>query len=91
MGLIQPLTLMFWVFVITFVYCDSGEKISGGFEAVHDAIEECDWYRFPIEMQKMLLTIMIADELVVVNGFANVVLNRESFKKVCVDICPEKS
>lgn len=64
------------------MYSDFGERISGGFEEIHSAIEECDWYLFPIQIQRMLLTIMIADEAVVVHGFPNVVLTRESFKKV---------
>ena len=82
MGLIQPLTMMFWSFVVMFIYCDFGERISCGFEAVHNGIEECDWYLFPIEMQKMLLIIMAADEPIVLKGFANVVMTRETFKKV---------
>lgn len=82
MGVIQPLTLMFWSFVVMFIYCDFGERISCGFESVHNAIEECDWHLFPNEMQRMLLIIMAADEPVVLEGFANVVMTRETFKKV---------
>lgn len=92
MGLIQPLTLMFWSFFFMYIYSDFGERISGGFDAIHSVIEECDWYLFTIGMQKMLLIIMIVDEPVVVNGFPNVALTRESFKKVLFilkSMCPK--
>ncbi|XP_055297011.1 putative odorant receptor 71a [Sitodiplosis mosellana] len=82
LGLIQPLTLMFWSFVLVLLYCDFGERVCGEFDAVHNTIEECDWYLFPIEIQKMLLTIMMADQPVVLKGFANVVITRETSKKI---------
>ena len=82
MSFIQPLTLMFWAFASMFFYCDFGERVCGGFEAVHNTIEECNWYQLPIEIQKMLLTVMMADQSVVLKGFANVFATRESFKLV---------
>lgn len=84
MGLIHPLTLMFWSFVVMFIYCDFGERVCSGFNEIHTGVEECDWYQFPIEMQRMLLIIMTIDEPIVLNGFANVVMTRETFKKVVV-------
>lgn len=49
--MVKPLILMFWSFVQVFMFCDFGENVTGGFEALNDAILENDWYTFPIEIQ----------------------------------------
>lgn len=74
---------MLWCFFIIFSYCELGERFSGQFDEINKIIDECNWYLLPIEMQRMLPTIMMTTQKrIYLEGFLNVKLIRETFKKV---------
>lgn len=83
MNLIQPIVLCFWAFAAIFLYCECSENISSRFDKIHTAICACDWYLFPVKIQKTLPTILITtEERVVIIGFGNIPFNRKTFKMV---------
>lgn len=91
--LVRPSTMIFWSFATQFLLCDFCEEVSVRLESITDGIYMADWYTFPIEIQKMALMIMTATEqTVVIGGFGNVLLTRDTFKKVtylkkpCIEI-----
>lgn len=74
---------MFWSFALIFIYCEFGERVSTGFSELNDAINQFNWYTFPIEIQRDLPIVMIfAQEPVVVSGFGNIACVRLTFKSV---------
>ena len=56
--MVKPLILMFCSFAHVFMFCDFGKNVTGGFEALNDVILDSEWYRFPIEIQRMFPIIM---------------------------------
>lgn len=82
-GLVRPGILLFWSFTANFLLCNFGEQVLNEIESITDGIYELDWYTFPIEIQKMLLTIMTATQRPLhFRGFGNILLTRSSFKAV---------
>lgn len=78
-----PLVLMFWSIMMNFLVCECGEQLSTRFTALSDTIWHSDWYKYPIEVQRMLPTIMInLQQQTDLQGFGNVLCTREIFKKV---------
>lgn len=60
-----------------------GERISKAFSEVFDEIDRLDWYKLPIELQKILPIILLdAQQLVVLECFGSISCSREVFKKV---------
>lgn len=81
--LMKPLFLIFWSFAVTFLICNFGEDVTTKFIMCDRAMYECQWYRFPNEVQKMLPIIMISTQSpLIFRGFANVFCTRETFKRV---------
>lgn len=81
--LIRPITLAFWSFVNILFFCEFGKMVTGNFQDLDDIIFQWDWNSFPIEVQRMLPTILISTQKpIVLCGIANIVCDRESFKKV---------
>lgn len=72
---------MIWSLLIQFAYCECGERVSVQFEKVEDTIFEIEWYALPSEIQRMA-----TQQTIVLNGFANTVLTRDTFKKVNFEI-----
>lgn len=84
--LVAEMCLAFWSFVIIFFFCYFGENICGQFNELNDAIYQLDWYRCPIEIQRLIPTILIVTQnSPVLRGIGNVVCNREAFKKVILN------
>lgn len=55
-------------------------------------IDALDWYIFPIEMQKMLPTILIeAQQLVALECFGSILCSREVFKQVSENVDIERT
>lgn len=66
-----------------FVFCEFGEGVRAQFEQVDELIYECDWYEFPLEIQRILPTVfLLGQQPVLLKGFANLICTREAFKKV---------
>ena len=67
-----------------FIFCHFGERASGESSEMGDEIyQRIDWYTFPLDIQRMIPTILIgAQEPVILRGFGNVTCTRDAFKKV---------
>lgn len=84
---IEHFFLIFWSFTYIFLFCNFGENVTSKFLAIDHAINECDWYLFPYDVQRMLPTIMMSTQKpLILCGFANVVCTREAFKRVRVTL-----
>lgn len=83
--LLIALAEMFWSFCLVFIYCDLGERISDGFNELYDVICMLKWHKYPIEIQRMLIDILIVTQQpVVIQGFGNVYCTRNACQKVCI-------
>lgn len=70
-------------FVIIFVICEIGHRVSKAFEETDILFDRLHWYSFPIEMWHMLPTVFAAaQEPIVFNVFGSISCSREDFKKV---------
>lgn len=77
------LSKVFWSFVQIFFFCYYGEQLTNGFFELKRAIYECDWYRLPLEMQKMIPIIGInIQQPVYLEGLAHTYCTLETFKGV---------
>ena len=84
--MVQPVILLFYTFFVNLIYCNFGQIITNGFEEIYDTIEDCDWHLFPMEIQRNCLPIILINtqQSVVVQGFGNIDLSREMFKRVSI-------
>lgn len=65
------------------VICELGEQSSGIFSTLDEKINEIDWHLYPIEIQRMLPTIMILSQKpMFVTLFGSTSVTRETFKRV---------
>lgn len=63
--------------------CELGEMITTRFETFKDALDQCNWHLFPIEMQQMFVIVMVnAQQSTIVRGYGNTPCARAAFKKV---------
>lgn len=80
-----PFCLMFWSFAQIFLMCECGETLTSQFMGLNDAILQCDWYTFPIEVQQNLpIIIMGTRNPVVISGYGMILCTREAFHNVNV-------
>ena len=89
--MIIPLVQIGWSSGLAFIPCELSERISIAYDHVYYAIEELDWYAFPIELQKMLPIIMInVQEPVALQCYGSILCGRDVFKKVlyAIDCVP---
>lgn len=76
------LYLMYVLIYIGFV-CFFGDDVTNGFKEISESIAQCSWYRFPLDLQKLLPTIICnAQKTVYVHGYINTKCTRELLKKV---------
>lgn len=74
---------MFWTFAFVLIFCELGEMVSSEFDAFNGSVEQCKWYSFPIEMQRMVVIFMAnAQQPSYIRAFGNISCTRETFKKV---------
>lgn len=75
----------FFVFLILFAVCELGERTGNIFIELDYEIGQLDWYLFPMNIQKMLPTLMAnSQKPVVFNCFGSVACTRWQFQKVYV-------
>lgn len=68
---------------LAFYACELGQRITNAFSSLDEALNELDWYSLPIEIKKILPTIMIStQETVALNCFGSILCGREVFKSV---------
>lgn len=71
-------------FAIVFIACEFGQRIANAFSEINDLIEQFQWYRFPLQMQRTLpMVLNIGQEPVSLKCFGSLTCCRESLKKVC--------
>lgn len=75
-----PLTVVVkWIYF----YCYFGDNVTSRFAHLHNIIYQCDWFLYPIEIQKDLAFIMSnAQKPVLLHGFANIYCTKIIFRKV---------
>lgn len=75
--------VIFWSLVAIFIVCEIGEMTTSEFDSFNDTFYQCEWYEFPIKIQRMLLIVTAnAQHPVIIKGFGNTLCARESFTKV---------
>lgn len=80
--LLKALILTFWSFVQMFLFCETSELIGIQFEKI-DFYCQCDWYLYPIEVQRILpYMIQNNQKLTILYGYGNIAFKRETFKNV---------
>ena len=78
-----PLLQVVWSFVLIFCVCEFGETITSQFRMFNVELCHCNWYLFPIEVQRMLVIFMAdVQQPTFIQGYGNTVCIREVFKKV---------
>lgn len=71
---------MAYAFGLVCIYC---EQIRYGFEKISDKIYKLDWYRYPLEVQRLLPVIVHhVQQPVDLVAFGNIPCTRETFKMV---------
>lgn len=75
--------LMAWSFVIIYFYCEWGEMVTHQFNVFHEVLNQCNWYSFPLDLQRMLVTFMSGTQQpALIRGYANIECTRDAFKNV---------
>lgn len=83
---------MFWTFAFVLIFCELGEMVTSQFDAFNDALERCNWYSFPIEIQQMMIIVLAnAQQPITIRAFGNIICTRETFKKVINPVMEELS
>lgn len=80
----QSIFLFFGMFGTVFVVCEIGHQLTLlAFENIDYDFEQLDWYLFPIEVQRMLPSILIGvQKPIFVGCFGIVEASRDQFQKV---------
>lgn len=74
-------------FVSVFIACEFGQHLDNSFSEINDLINQLKWYRFPIEMKRILpFALIIVQEPVSIECFGSILCCRETFKKVSVKL-----
>lgn len=78
---------MSYAFGALLVACELSQRVNVAFEECDKIIEQFDWYRFPLEIQRILPTIIIyAQRPVEIKCFGSMACNRAAFKDVCATL-----
>lgn len=81
MELFLPVAAWFWSIIAYFLFCEFGEMVTSAFNSLD--MFDCNWFLFPMDIQRLLPTIILnARQPVVFRGFANVLCKREAFRSV---------
>lgn len=66
--------------------CEMGQESADRFDEVNDEVDKLNWYKFPMELQRLLpMIIHIAQQEVPTKCFGSAHCSRESFKSVRID------
>ena len=83
MDLCRTLFLTFWSVAFIFFFCEFGERVTYQFEMFNHELDLCNWYLYPIEMQRMLIIVVAnAQQSMFVRGYGNLACVRDAFKRV---------
>lgn len=72
-----------YAFGLVFVVCELCQRASYFFIEINSSIDILDWYLFPINVQKIMPTLLImAQQPVEIECFGSIVCDRDTFKRV---------
>lgn len=75
---------VFGAFFFLLVTCEFGGRITTAHDEIDSVMLQSSWYRFPVEVKKILPTvILIVQKEIALHGIGSVVCSRESFQRVC--------
>lgn len=81
MELMRISILLFWS--IVFIACEFGEMVTERFEYFNEAIEQCNWYLFSLDVQRVFVIVLSnTQQSIFLKGFGNIALSRDTFKRV---------
>lgn len=81
--LINTLFVVFYSFACHGILCTFGDLLTHQFNVFNDELCMCNWYLFPIDLQRMLLIFIInTQQPAIIHGFADTVCTRDAFKQV---------
>lgn len=71
--------------VTVLIVCELGQRMSDAFDGIDFTTEQFDWYSFPINIKRMLPTIMaIVQQPAELECFGSITATREVFRKVSI-------
>lgn len=74
----------FYAFGVLFVSCEIGQRLNVAFEECSSLVDQFNWYKFPIKMQRMLpLILHFTQQPIYIKCFGSTAADRETFKYVC--------
>lgn len=70
-------------FTQVFVICESSQIVGDRFNEI-DFYSQCDWYKYPNHIQRLLPVLIIntTQQPIYIKGFGNFLCNRETFRSV---------
>lgn len=72
-----------YAFGLVLISCELGQQMTNAFVEIGDEMSQFEWYRFPVELQRVFPTLLIiAQEPVYLECFGSNACLRDSFKKV---------
>lgn len=81
--MVFTLIMMIVTFSTFFAMCEFGEMVRKQFEIFDMELCGCNWYTFPIELQKLLLAFLpCTQRLRTIQGYADTQCTRDAFKRV---------
>lgn len=76
-----------WSIITTFVVCEFGQQVNNAFGELNDLFDEFDWWAYPMEIQRIVPTVMVITQRpVTIHGFGNLPCIRQLFKKVSIQL-----
>lgn len=82
---------MGYTFGMLFAHCEIGERVTHQFNLFNEKFLHCNWYLFPIEMQRIYSIVLIGvQDPAIIQGFANTICTRDAFKRVIFIIFHER-
>lgn len=80
---VVPTFLVIAAFVPIFLLCELGERLTDRFNQIDNTVLQCNWYKYPKNVRKML-PIIISDtqQSFVFVGLGNIQCSRDAFKNV---------
>lgn len=85
MALIYRFLELFCTLALLLFTCELAGGASNRFDAINNLIDQFDWYLFPLQMKKLLPTIMMnSQQIFGFKYFGSFLCNRETFRRVNV-------
>lgn len=81
--LVAPIDAILGSLLLVFLLCEFGGNVTKQYELFDDELWKCDWYLFPIELERKYVIFMsYTQQPAMIRGYGNVRCVRDSFKNV---------